>query len=144
MCKEVVKVSAQSKQEWKLNRRLFQKAAKPLLKLTKWILHTDGRLPYFPWYINCFIQLFVWTLRLIGRKIGLVIGHQGPWAEWSATMKSSAWNRAIHDYKDGLKPIESAFKKKDALAIFQEKKLNQTQLINLLQVLYMLHHNKPL
>jgi hypothetical protein len=139
MCKEAVKVSAKSKQQWKLNRRLFHRAAKPLLKKTKWILHGDGRLPFFSWHINFLVQFIMWFIQYIGRKTSLVKGNQGPWAEWSETMNSSAWKQAINNYKTGKQSIEAAFIEKNMLKIFHEKKLTQSQLVNLLQVLYTLH-----
>src|SRR5699024_7696890 len=44
--KDIVKLSATVPQKWKLNRRLFHRAAKPFLKSSKWLLHGDGWLPY--------------------------------------------------------------------------------------------------
>src|SRR5690606_28656370 len=52
MCKEAVKISAAVPTAWKLNRRLFNYAMKPYLRKSKWLLHADGRLPYFSWWVN--------------------------------------------------------------------------------------------
>ncbi|MBY0145114.1 hypothetical protein [Neobacillus niacini] len=136
MSKDVVKMSATVPQDWKLNRKLFQKAAKPLLKPTKWLLHGDGRLPYFSWYINIFIQFVIWFFRTIGSKIGLIKGNQGPWGEWKVVMNSTEWKHAIDNYRDGINLISSALKERDVKELFEGNKLNQNQKINLLQTLY--------
>lgn len=81
MSNAIVKLSATVPQNWKLNRRLFHRAVKPLLKQTKWLLHGEGHLPYYPWYVNSFIQFGIWSFRQIGRKIGIIKGYQGPWFE---------------------------------------------------------------
>ncbi len=57
---EVIKVAAAAAQKIKANRMLFQKAAKPFLKNTKWIPHNNGFLPYYSHRFNnvFFISFF--------------------------------------------------------------------------------------
>ena len=52
LCKDVVKISATVPTSWKLNHRLFNKAMRPYLQPSKWLLHGNGWLPYFPWWFN--------------------------------------------------------------------------------------------
>lgn len=139
MSKEVVKLSAVVPQNWKLNRRLFQRAAKSLLKPTKWLLHSDGRFPYFPWYINGFVQLFFWVWRKLGYRIGLIKGNQGPWGEWNVVMGSQEWHKAIDEYSEGIRLIESEITDTNVKQLFINDQLNQDQLVNLMQLLYHLH-----
>lgn len=136
MAKDAVKISAAVPQKWKLNRRLFQKATKPLLKPTKWLFHVDGRLPYYPWYFNSFIQFASWIKQGIGERAGLIKGNQGPWTEWSTVMKSPEWEQAINDYSSGMDMIAPALKERDSEKLFSSNDLNYVQKINLMQTLY--------
>ncbi|ASN04231.1 asparagine synthase-related protein [Virgibacillus necropolis] len=140
MAKEVVKLSAIVPQSWKLNRKLFHNTVKPLLEPTKWLMNSDGRYPYFPWYINSLPQFIVWFYQQVGRRTGLIKRNQGSWAEWNVVMKSSAWQQAISEYSDGLKGLKNVFVDKDVGKLFSEGNLNKKQRMNLLQVLYYLHN----
>jgi len=142
MSMEVVKISATVPQRWKLNRRLFNKAVRPLLKPTKWLLHGDGRLPYFPWYINMFVQLPVRLLWKVGMKFGMIKGNQGPWGEWDTTMNSLEWGRTIENFSDGITGLSDALNEKDLKTLFTGSKLDYIQQINLVQTLYMNHNMK--
>jgi len=138
MSKDVVKISSSIPQKWKLNRRLFHKTAKPFIKPTKWLFHSEGRLPYFPWYINSFLQLFVWTYQQLGRRTGIIKGNQGPWGEWNKVMNSPEWKQAINEYSEGIKVISSVINEKEIEIdlLFRDKNLGRTQRINLMQTLY--------
>lgn len=85
--KEVVKVSAAVPTQWKLNRILFNKAVKPALKDSKWIPHSDGRLPYYPWYLNSFLQLPRWSERIFN-KIFNIKEVDGSWTNWTQLSKA--------------------------------------------------------
>ena len=79
--KEVVKISAMVPTQWKLNRKLFHKAVKPALKASKFIPHGDGRLPYYPWYLNSFLQLPRWSKKLFNKALKIK-KYDGSWASW--------------------------------------------------------------
>lgn len=136
MAKDVLKISATVPQKWKLNRRLFQKAVKPLLKPTKWLFHSDGRLPYYPWHVNTFIQLVNWIYRDIGTKTGLIKGNQGPWTEWEVVMNSPEWQREIDNYSNGMEELYSVLNENNIEKLFGGNDLNYVQKINLMQMLY--------
>lgn len=136
MSNDVVKISASVPQKWKLNRKLFHKAAKPLLEPTKWLFHGDGRLPYFPWYINSCIQFWVWCYRQIGTRLGMMKGNQGSWGEWNVVINSPEWEQAINKYLDGSKVLNDVLVEKDVKELIRGKYLNRTQKINLLQSMY--------
>lgn len=141
MSKDVIKISAVVPQSWKLNRRLFNRLAKPLLVPSKWLLHGDGRLPYFPWYINSFVQFVFWFSRQVTYRTGIVKGNQGPWNDWDTVMSSSEWQEAVEKYLVGITSIESALKEKDIKKIFRSSQLYQYQKISLMQILYQLNKN---
>lgn len=141
MTNDLIKISASVPQEWKLNRRLFHRAAKPFLKPTKWLSHSNGRLPYFPWYVNSVLQLSIKVIRKIGHTIGITKGHQGPWAEWNAVVKSNEWDKAISEYSSGFKNISSIFSEEDVGKILRDSNLDHFEKVNLMQLLYHIKKN---
>lgn len=78
---KVVKVSSVVPVCWKTNRKLFNRATKKYLSKSKYIKHADGRLPYYPWHLNLFIQLPTWSEKVI-RKLFRQNHNNGPWANW--------------------------------------------------------------
>lgn len=135
MSKDVVKLSAVISQNWKLNRKLFHKFAKPLLKPTKFLFHGEGRLPYYPWYINTPLQFVMWTFQQVARKTGLVENNQGPWFEWGNILGSRHWDKYYNDYQKGFKMIEECFEE-NIDSLFNTNRLTTIQKVNLMQSLY--------
>ena len=139
--KEVVKICAIVPVNWKLNRRLFKKAMNPFLKESKWLSHTKGFFPYFPWWFNILPQFIVWIWRGFAKTFGIIKGHQGSWGDWKEISSSQIWNKSIHKYgKNNLcsdsflnVPIKNAFK---------GNYLKRMQKVNLLQVMYFLKNNQ--
>jgi hypothetical protein len=143
-CKEAVKVSASVPTSWKLNRRLFNKMARPFLRPSRWIFHADGRLPYFPWWVNSPVQFVVWFTRQIRTRTGMIKGNQGPWGDWKWIAGCEKWQEMIAEYNKGFGKIALAMTcddAEDALKVFESKELNIMQKVNLLQVLYTLSRN---
>ena len=132
----VVKISASVPQSWKLNRRLFHLAIQPLLKPTKWMFHSDGRLPYFSWRVNSFIQFFYKLYKKFGTKLGIIKGNQGPWGEWKVVVNSREWKESIKKYGDSFNEISNVFEKKDIMEILTDNNVNYFERVNLMQVLY--------
>lgn len=95
LCKEVVKLFAAAPASWKLNRRLFRKAFHPYLSKSIWIRHGDGRLPYFPWWVNMFIQAPTWTFEKFMYRSGIQKTNPGPWADWKNITSSAQWKNSI-------------------------------------------------
>lgn len=136
MANGVVKISAAVPQKWKLNRRIFHKMAKPYFKQTKWLFHSDGRLPYFPWYINSGIQLAVWGYQQTTSRMGLDKKYQGSWGEWNLFLKNGEFQKKIDQYGDGAKVMTMAFTESDINKVFKSNELALIQRINLLHTLY--------
>ncbi|MBB3229585.1 hypothetical protein [Halomonas stenophila] len=135
-CKEAVKVSAATPIAWKLNRRLFLKAFRPYLKPTRFLFHTDGRLPYFPWWVNLPLRTSLWSARQLLRRTGLQTQYQGSWADWKSVIASQPWKRLCETTTPESMSLPSlrAALANEALA---PGRLSVPQQVNLLQVCYL-------
>jgi len=143
MCKEAVKVGAAVPTSWKLNRRLFQRATQPFLRQSKWILHADGRLPYFGWWANVPVQFAVWLWRGLGKWLSSSGVNQGPWNEWRAVFRDPAWQRAAEHYTEGLDLDGFLASGVGARELLVSDKLTNTQMANLMQLVATLSATNP-
>src|SRR5699024_7408705 len=99
-------------------------------------VHTDGRLPYFSWYINVFIQFTVWTYRQIAKKIGFIKGNQGPWGEWNVVINSPEWEKALVNYSKEIHSAPKIFTSESIKSLLEKNMLSVSQYVNLTQALY--------
>jgi len=120
--------------QWKLNHRLFNKAFRPFLRQSRWILHSDGRLPYCSWWTNIPIQAAIWLGRKIAFRAGIIKGNQGPWNDWGQIIGSSKWQASIQSYAKGFDKIKPLLKVQRVDDVFDNQALSRTQKINLLQI----------
>ncbi len=139
MSAEIVKISAAIPQKWKLNRRLFHQTAKPYLRPSKWLFHGDGWLPYFPWFVNSIVQFITWSYRHVAKRIGLIKGNQGPWAEWKKMIHSTEWEETIEIRQNIDKLPLNTSNNKLLLESVHNNKLTTHQYVNLTQSLYELN-----
>lgn len=130
-----IKVGAAAPQPWKLNRRLFQKMAQPLLRPSKFLVHADGWMPYFPCYVNILTHGCVWFWRRIEDKLGLVKGNQGPWNDWDVVLGSPEWKNAVEDIVTSGEVLEEPFSV-SPWDLFNKTYLNVSQKVNLMQIAY--------
>ena len=135
MSSEIIKMSACIPQEWKLNRRLFYRTAKPYLKSSKWVLHGDGWLPSQPWYINKFVHFSTRIYRKVAKKVGRLKGNQGPWGDWNLMVHSSKWKKFLEN-KESLTKLPVIDHKISVQEILDTRLLSIEQYVNLTQVLY--------
>lgn len=135
MSNRVVKLAASVPQEWKLNRRLFQRAARAVLTRTRHTFHADGWLPTYPWYVNTLLQGSILASRLLRRRIGLIRGNQGPWHDLEALLNSSLWQELSTRYADESGVLEKISTLEPG-ALLNDDRLSLNQKLNLLQILY--------
>lgn len=135
--KEVVKVSATVPIQWKLNRRLFHKAFNSSLKASKWIPHSDGRLPYYPWHYNSFLQLPAWFKRRFDNFSGNK-DHNGSWSNWESVVKDNEWIDMVNSYLSNIGKIniKEEYLNKEYISIYNS--LDRNRKINLLQTLFLI------
>lgn len=143
MCKHTVKICAAVPLKWKLNRSLFHAAMKPMLKKSKWIIHTDGRLPYYSWKVNFFVGLFNWALMVIARRIKKIdVAKEGPWGDLQNVITSHKWRETVYRYESKSKNLLKQNCMTDSLFSLKDSKLKLLQKINFMQVLYMSERQK--
>jgi asparagine synthetase B (glutamine-hydrolysing) len=132
----VVKISAAVPVGWKLNRRLFNRAFRPYLHTTRWLSHADGRLPYFPWWVNCPIRFTTWFYRWLSRRVGGDTRNQGAWCDWRELTRHPEWQQALTAYWAGSHggEIGAAIER----GAFDPDRLTTVQRVNLTQVCYWL------
>lgn len=136
MCTEAVKVAATVPTPWKLNRRLFNRAMKPFLKPSKWVLHADGRLPYFGFITNMPLQFSIWFYRHLATRLGIIKGNQGPWGDWGNVFSSEQWNSQLQELS---KAHQLNFFTDDILELANSNHLNSDQKTCLMQVLFFIN-----
>lgn len=136
MCKEAVKISAAVPTAWKLNRRLFNCAMKPYLRKSNWLLHADGRLPYFSWWVNIPLQFGIWFYRQIAKRLGVIKGNQGPWGDWVANVKSEQWKEMVAQCRQSSVPVRFLSQSMSLEEALTTDTLPVAKRVNLMQVVY--------
>ena len=135
MSNNVVKISASVPASWKLNRRLFQKAMHPYLKSSKWLFHSKGFMPFFPWWVNILPQCGVWIYRKITTLAGITESDQESLVDWEAMMSTREMREAVELY-DKNQTISDRFLTIPPKEMMRGKALKTRQKFNLLQVMY--------
>src|SRR5690606_29140156 len=132
-----VKISAAVPTGWKLNRRLFNCAMKPYLRKSKWLLHADGRLPYFSWWVNTPMQFVVLFYRYVARRVRPIKGNQGPWGDWYVALRRPKWFDMVQECKSSRILDELLRAKMDVSVALVTKGLPLFQRVNMMQLLYL-------
>lgn len=135
----VVKISAGVPVNWKLNRRLFNKAMKPFLKKSALIMHGDGMFPYHPWWVNTVLRQGVSWYRKFCRKIGIIKGNQGSWTDLKRLVRSDEWNEIFFNNGNAIHIVQDCLSKSNHNGNFDYQKLNIDQKMNFLQLLFSLN-----
>ena len=131
----VVKVSAAVPRIWKMRRRLFHKFAQPLLTQSKYLTHSNGSMPYYPWYINTLVRRVVSFWRDVQFRRGLVKGEQGPWSDLKIILESPEWMRATKSVIETGNSQQEIFCA-EVSELFTGPHLDVYQKLNLMQVAY--------
>ncbi|GGA36311.1 asparagine synthase-related protein [Pelagibacterium lentulum] len=131
---DVIRISAAVPQSWKLNRRLFNAAAAPVLQSTRHIRHADGGFPHLPWQLNFGLRASVWISR---RLAGIVrkTGNQGPWNDWTADLASDCFKAQVEEVVATGTLLHPDLTIERLKSMFSGSELLVSQKVNLLQVL---------
>lgn len=98
---DIVKLAASVPPEWKIGRRLFQRATKPLLRRSWFVPHAgEGHFPYFSGKPNIALRFFCTKYREIYRKSHPSKHYnQGPWPDWDAVVKTKQMDNLIEEHE---------------------------------------------
>ncbi len=102
------------------------------------MLHSNGMLPYFPWYFSKPVQFFVLCWQKFAEWVGITKGNQGPWFDWNVLINSRELKELIEKYSENLDRLPLVREKNPAKSIFEDSILTKEQKLNLLQMLYQL------
>lgn len=135
---EIVKFSAETPQSFKLNRKVFNLAFNSILKKSKFIMHSDGFFPYFPWYINGGTQFFI---KSIQKSHELLFNtNEGSWADWNKLMASKSWKDVVESLiKNNI--VSYPYINKELKKLLIENQINIYQKLNLMQLIYLNNTN---
>lgn len=88
MCNAVVRLAASVPQAWKVDRRLFYRAVRPLLARSWWVPHTRNRLPYFPHAVNAAARPVLGLARTARALLtGTLNAPQESWPVWDELVR---------------------------------------------------------
>ncbi|WP_066190758.1 asparagine synthetase B family protein [Gracilibacillus timonensis] len=135
MSKDIVKIAAVTPQKWKLNRILFHKMSKPLLKPTKWLMHGDGWYPYYSWVSKSIFYPIIYTSRKVSKKLKIQKGNQGPWVEWSNLVQKKEFTYSADKYHSGMEILLHLSKINEVTKVIKDSELTPLQKVNFLQTL---------
>lgn len=139
MSKESVKIAASVPVSWKLNRRLFNKAFRSSLRKTQFVFHADGRLPYFPWWVNCHLQAPSWLYKKVLHQLGFDKRDQGSWSDWKSLLSTQRWVESVEEFTYGSLPQELYDAVEAGALNVNNNSLPIQSKVNLLQVCYFFH-----
>lgn len=136
---EVVKLAASVPATWKINRKLFHKAFRKYHKPSKWIPHSSGYYPYFPWWFNTPFQFLYWFLKKTRRRLTKKGNFEGPWNDWVSLKKTDTWNAMVADCmsEDFLQSLPAVQDPANRDEIGKEE-LRNNRMVNLFQARYFL------
>ncbi len=141
MGKTSVKIGAGVPLTWKLNRRMFSRAMRPLLKPTRWVFHADGHLPYFPFWFNMPFVFLDKLKKTLGKAYHaftcLITGKETPWQRRRASKTDAEWLAAFEKFDSSYDAMGEIIKDRSA-----RKKLSSRQTRNLLQLLEWIDRTK--
>jgi len=97
----VFRLGASLPQRWKINRRVFHSAMKPLLRSTWYLRHPNGTLPYFGLWVNVPLMLAQQLADKLRSVVGKLVGpsdvaiNEGPWPGWDALIASEEFEQLL-------------------------------------------------
>jgi hypothetical protein len=126
MSADLIRLAACIPQAWKLNRRLFQKAFRPLL-LRSWYLPDSGkgRLPAFGLWTNLAPTALIQQYRKWERVVRTrARGHQGPWPEWSTLLKSDLMQGRLEELAPYFEHLAPMFNNLSYTDLFDDRRFS--------------------
>jgi hypothetical protein len=118
---------------------------KPMLKKSRWIVHADGRLPYYSWQVNFFIGGFNWAVSGLYRRLKKIdLVEEGPWGNLQDILSDPKWNTITDLYTDTAATFAGLVATSDHTSLFKSDSLKVIQRLNIVQMLHTIHKFKCL
>jgi hypothetical protein len=107
----VLEVAAMAPRSWKQNRRLFLRAARPLLRRARFLPHaSDLRFPGLHPASSLALAAPLWVARLSRALLtGQLRRRHRPWPRWSAVIRSPALQESFAAFAPERSPIAPVF-----------------------------------
>ncbi len=138
----IIKIAVSAPVEWKINRKLFHKAFKDLLSLTKFVTHGEnGHFPYFGSIINIPLKVLISLKRKIA-NINSGSQNQGPWSRWNDVGNNEIVNQRLAGLSNNINDLQEIFKFENPDEIISKKWLNPYQRLIMLRLLHNLNTSK--
>jgi len=98
---EILYWSAKTPIHWKLNRNVFQRAMKPILKKTRLMRHAKGTFPSLDWRVNGPLSFILSHSSRAKKKVHRLLkvedANDGPWPIWKSVVNSALFSE-LHKY----------------------------------------------
>lgn len=117
----VVRIAAGVPQTWKVERRLFGRAVRPLLAPSWWVPHTRNRMPYFPQTVNAVARPLLGLARdLRALATGTTGANQESWPVWEAFVRAPEMDAKTREHPIADSPLGALFDATDPDAAIRD------------------------
>lgn len=117
----VVRIAAAVPQAWKVERRLFHRAMRPLLAPSWWVPHSRNRLPYFPAPVNAVARPLLGLARDVrALATGTMGANQESWPVWEQFVRAPGMEAKTRAYPVADSPLRAVFAAPDADAALRD------------------------
>ncbi|HEX6912262.1 MAG TPA: asparagine synthase-related protein, partial [Longimicrobium sp.] len=117
----VVRLAAAVPQAWKIERRLFHRAVRPLLARSWWVPHSRNRMPYFPAPVNAVARPLLGLARDVrGLATGTLRANQESWPVWDELVRAPQMDARTRAHSIADSPLAGLFDAPDADAAVRD------------------------
>jgi hypothetical protein len=121
MSNAVVKLAAAVPQRWKLHRRLFHRAVRPLLQPSWWVPHSRNRMPYFPAPVNAVARPLLGLVRDVrALATGTMKANQESWPVWEDLVRTPEMGAKTREHPLSDSPLRELFDADDPEAAMRD------------------------
>jgi hypothetical protein len=140
----LVKAAAAIPVEWKLNRRLFSIAMRPLWGRLGWIPHSECHLPVLHFWANLPVSFAIGGLRQARRVLHLEkhMNHN-PWSDANAIVATDCFRALVGRFRNAFEGVSGVFSVGHG-CLLEEGSLTADQMFRFLQLLWTVDfHHRP-
>ncbi len=121
--------------QWKINRKLFHRAMKPLLRQSRMIPHIDGHLPYFDNKTSLPVRLFIKLILASQAKLkGKTVDMHRAFPDWDALQYTGTMQAMVDFYREKTAHvIQNIFSHRDPKIVLSPDTLALHQILSIIQ-----------